>query len=397
MCEACVQSDTFDRATALREIRRRTGWSVPETSTTFDGMPTSDGPLVRFAFFDPEGIVETVRLRHGLAGHRNPPSFQKHDAELFTLEFEAGDAWRVEYRLEISDAAGNTRLIHDPLNPCMSDDPFGGKSIVLREGASDALYLTEPAAQHRSHLRVERVALPCVLGGASEREVAVWQPPAAGDDDELPLIIFLDGSDYVRYARGSTMLENLVGWGRLRPCRAVFVPPVKRDEEYSAHPAMPAWFDALLSALGQTVPIPRHREQRLAVGTSLGALCLLHTAAHNPQAFGGLVLQSGSYFQPATDSMESSFPWFNRIVGAVTHILERGVSAQPLRIAATCGSAGENIRNNDRMMESLARQGVESVSYQRVRDAHNWTAWRNCVGDALMTLLPGPACPPARA
>lgn len=377
MCEACANLERRERAELAAEVRRRTGWPV---------IPASDGSIVRFAFFDHEGLVETVRLRHGIAGHRTPPCFVNRGDGLFTLEFHAGDAVRVEYMFELS-GAGRTRTIHDPLNPLQADGPYGGKSVVLRDGCAEALCVSEPIATHRGELifRAANLGGPGDVDGA--RELAIWQPAGASADDELPLVLFLDGIDYLRLGRMQWVLENTIGWGWMPACRAVFIAPLQRDDEYSANPGTPAWLGHVLDSLRTVINVPANREKRIAVGTSLGALCLLHAASVNESLFGGLVLQSGSFFQRDTDRMECGYPWFERITNAVSHVLSRGLGNAPPRISATCGTAEENIRNNDVMMSRLQERGVNVVRYQRVRDAHNWTAWRNCIGEALMNVM----------
>jgi len=382
MCKVCVQLEA-DQRDAMREtVLRRIGWPC---------SPHSTGSTIRFAFLDHEGLVTGVRLHHGLAGHRNPPAFVDQGDGLFTLDFQAGHAWRVEYQFELLGEGGLSRLIHDPLNPFITDDPFGGKSVVLRNGCADSIWLAEP----RPECLGEFVEWPVDLTGPGDikgvRQAAIWQPPACDASTVLPLLVFLDGTDYVRYGHLRRVLENMVGAGMLAPCRAVFIAPLKRNEEYAAHPAMPSWIEGLLLKVGEAVPLPE-RDQRFAVGTSLSALCLLHAQSVNPDVFGGLILQSGSYFQPTTDTVESTFPWFGRICQAVSHILDHGLGEPVTRIAATCGTVGENIRNNQRMMDTLTRAGTD-VSFQTVHDAHNWTCWRNCVGDALVKLLPGLLAP----
>ena len=49
------------------------------------------------------------------------------------------------------------------------------------------------------------------------------------------------------------------------------------------------------------------------MGASLGALAMLHAHRRSPAAFGGLFLQSGSFFRPRFDAHEPGFPRFGRI------------------------------------------------------------------------------------
>ena len=49
------------------------------------------------------------------------------------------------------------------------------------------------------------------------------------------------------------------------------------------------------------------------MGASLGALAMLHAHRMHPDLFGGLFLQSGSFFRQRLDRYERGFPRFGRI------------------------------------------------------------------------------------
>jgi enterochelin esterase family protein len=46
----------------------------------------------------------------------------------------------------------------------------------------------------------------------------------------------------------------------------------------------------------------------------------------------------------------------------------------------------ENLRNNSAVAEALARQGYD-VDLRRLRDAHNWVAWRDGLDPELLDVL----------
>jgi enterochelin esterase family protein len=58
----------------------------------------------------------------------------------------------------------------------------------------------------------------------------------------------------------------------------------------------------------------------------------------------------------------------------------------PVPTAMTCGVPEENLANNQRMAESLSRLGYP-VGIAAVRDAHNYTAWRDALHPHLTGLV----------
>ena len=121
------------------------------------------------------------------------------------------------------------------------------------------------------------------------------------------------------------------------------------------------------------------------MGASLGALAMLHAHRRYPRTFDALFLQSGSYFRQRTDKVESSFPRYRRIT-RFTGTVIGGAPERPIPIALTSGLAEENLMNNRAVAEALLAQGYPSWLAE-VRDAHNWTAWRDSFDPHLPALI----------
>ncbi len=168
--------------------------------------------------------------------------------------------------------------------------------------------------------------------------------------------------------------------------RAALLAPVDRNEHYSASPA---WSRALVSevlpALQALAPTPPGRRHLVGMGASLGALATLAAARTAPASFGGLFLQSGSFFRSASDPHERSHPRFRRICRFVDDLAARG-SADPVPVAMTCGTVEENLPGNRVVRDALAAQGYR-VGLAEHRDAHNWIAWRDTLDPWLVGLL----------
>lgn len=361
-------------------------------------FPSAEDGRFLFAFVDEEERYASVRLRHGLASHRNPPTLHRCAGGLHMLELAAPFVNRVEYRFETIDHDGVTSLDIDPLNPHTVRDPFAQRSVIANSAYAPPKHVLAPPPQAQGDLESMEIDGPI----GKPWPTWIWSPPRIARTDALPVIVFLDGGDWLQLAAARNILENLVASKSILPCRAVFVKPAARNEEYAVNPRTAKFLaEELPRAMAKHFPWPGEAKNRIAVGCSLGGLCLLYTHFNQPSAFGGLILQSGSFFQPHTDAMESGFPWFGAICDFVSRALG-GAARAPTSRATSPASAGrdipripihmtsgmgeENHVNNLILAEALTRQDF-GVTYRGQPDAHNWTCWRDSVGEGLMRLL----------
>jgi len=192
-----------------------------------------------------------------------------------------------------------------------------------------------------------------------------------------------DGPEYAKYA-GLTRFLDVMSWEeRVPPLRAALIQPVDRDETYSASALYSAALAReLLPAIARHAPHGR----RIGVGSSLGALALLHAWSRHPRLFDGLFLQSGSFFRQRFDRYESLFPRYRRITRFVGTVL-RGLDVdRRVPIALTCGTGEENRANNEALAAALAAQG-HPAWLALVRDGHTWTCWRDGFDPSLPALI----------
>ena len=193
-----------------------------------------------------------------------------------------------------------------------------------------------------------------------------------------PLLVVLDGPDYVRRARLLPVLGRLVEEGAVRPHRVVLVRAGDRLEEFSASTRYARELVAELEALG--------RGRRVGLGSSLGALALFHAHRVAPGSFAGLFLQSGSFFRRRTDPQERRFPRFGRIDRFVAATARSLDCARPVPTTITCGLDEENYANNAALAQALAAQGYP-VDFHAARGVHDWPTWRRALELHLPSLL----------
>jgi enterochelin esterase-like enzyme len=200
-------------------------------------------------------------------------------------------------------------------------------------------------------------------------------------DERGPLLVVLDGPEYVRRTSLLRLLSRLVDEERVPPHRVALVRPDDRLETYSA--SVP-YARALTTALDEVTG--RGRGRRVGLGSSLGGLALLHAHRLEPRAFSGLFLQSGSYFRRRTDPQEGRFRRFSRIDRFVGTVLNPKDRARPVPTTITCGLDEENYENNAAVAQALAAQGY-AVNFHAARGGHDWPTWRRALESHLAPLL----------
>jgi enterochelin esterase-like enzyme len=282
---------------------------------------------------------------------------------------------RMEYKFALPGGS-----VTDPSNPRTAAGPFGDKSwLPLGDYRAPGWLDAEP---------VPSVVVPGPVGKTpvGTVEVAVWTPADAAPDESLPLLLAHDGPEFASYAALAHYAGTMIATGALPRFRVALVPPGKgaRNDWYAASSqyatalvrhVLPAVTKAFASE-----PDP------VLTGASLGALSALHAEWTHPGTFGGLFLQSGSFFMKRTDKQESGFSHFAAVTGFVATVLDSAeCSSRPL-VAMTCGANEENVHNNRVMAAHLMALGLD-VRYDEQPDMHNFTAWRDVLDPGLTTLL----------
>ena len=339
--------------------------------------------VVIFSLPDPDRALTSVRLLQEIRRPRNGPEFQLDENDhVWKVAFIRPNADRMEYQLELEHADGGREVIPDPGNPRTSPGPFGDKSVVELPAYSEPEWVRAeaPPGEERETLITSRILhdrLPTI----------VWSPPDTDPEEPLPLLVAHDGPEYARFSGLSHYLSVMVSRGRLPRLRAGLVGPVDRNNTYSASAAYSrAFAHEILPALDRLAPTPHGRKARVGMGASLGGLAMLAIHRRAPATFGGLYLQSGSFFRQRFDRQESGFVRFRRISRFVGAVLTADDWAHPIPVTMTCGTVEENLANNRAVREALAGQGYDVYLHEN-RDAHNWVGWRDTFDPHLADLL----------
>jgi enterochelin esterase-like enzyme len=347
--------------------------------------PATAGPVVaadavtfRLADPDPRHPLRAVRLRPEVRVPGDQLSFRSASHGVWSLRLPRPAVDRMEYLFELTHADGGTETVCDPGNPRRVPGAFGDKSAVELPGyaAPDWLAAAPPPGA------VTDLALPArsVRGDVHGR---LWAPRDVPAGRPLPLLVVHDGPEYDELAGLTTYLSALIDAGQLPPLRAALLSPGPRDDRYSANGA---YTRALCLAVVPQLRRAVETSSVVGVGASLGALAMLHAQRRHAGTFDALFLQSGSFFHPRHDAHERRFAYYDRVVRSVDAVLRAGGHHAPVPALLTCGGVEENVENNRLMARALRAQGYD-VALHELRDAHNYTAWRDAFDPHLTGLL----------
>ena len=355
--------------------------TVPGEPAAVEGASADDDTMT-FRVADPEQVLAGVRLQQDVGIPADRLDFRRA-GDRWELQLERPPVERLEYLLELRYPGGSSKVVTDPANPRQVRGAFGRKSVLEFGGYAEPGWLQDQADPGTATVfEVPAPALDCP-GQNCTIAVRIWSPAGSPDDEPLPLLVVHDGPEYDALAGLTRYLGAGVAGGWLPKLRAALLSPGQRNNWYSANSRYArALADRVIPVVTQTVA----STVRIGMGTSLGALAMLHAHCRHPGIADGLFLQSGSFFVPTLDSNECRFPYYRRITAFTAALQAGGLPDVPVPVVMTCGEIEENAANN-RFTLALLRSAGYPASLHEVADVHNYTAWRDALDPCLTELV----------
>lgn len=267
-------------------------------------------------------------------------------------------------------------------------DPLNSRRVSNGVGAYNN-YFTMPEARETPLLR-RRAGVPhgtvtrhavdgdhLVVGG--KRTVYLYQPPVA---EPCPLLVVFDGQDYLRRARLTHMVDNLIAQQRIRPIALAMVEHGRqaRFVEYACSDSTVTFLTRCVLPLAREhlmlLDVREHPGAYGVFGASMGGLISLYTALRLPEIFGHVLSQSGA---------------FGLDVGShelvVFDLIRSQEQALSTRIWMDVGRYEFLHSSNETMRDLLVEKGYD-VAYRAYNGGHNYTSWRNDMWRGLEWLFP---------
>lgn len=271
---------------------------------------------------------------------------------------------RVTYRLLVD---GEPRA--DPLNPAGAG---GDRSIAATPdapaqphwpavGPDDILPLPDTRLRWSS----ER------LGG--RRTVRVHPVDGGG-----PVVLLLDGDDWLYLHPAMTAFESAVAAGELEPVTLVFLPAKDREAEFTCRPELwEAVRDELLPLVAGS-GVRADLDRLVVAGQSLGGLSALYAALTFPELVSRIACQSGSFWW-APGAEELPDPLGGPVGGTVAELLRGGSDLSRLRCAFDVGEHETRMLPHCELTESLTERAGATVRVSRSASEHDRAGWRQAL------------------
>ncbi|WP_237565411.1 alpha/beta hydrolase [Ornithinimicrobium cavernae] len=346
-------------------------------------VPIIEGAKCTFLF---RGHADEVHLLHRIVNQpQRVPLRRVEGTSLWYVIIELPFGSRVEYQLELT-RDGHTVQGNDPLNPLVAHSPVGSSSVCQAVG-----YQTPEWTQHDPEARPGELHDLHLPSKALRRETThrLYLPARFRRSSTYPLLVVHDGDDYLNYASMKTVLDNLIHHLDMAETIVVFANPGDRTREYANYaPHARHLVAELVPHLEEHYPVMRRPDGRALMGASFGAVASMSVAFRNPELFGSLLLQSGSFVFTDIGNDHGGGPAFDPVVKFMNRY-----RARPRKIAdrlfVSCGVYEPLIVPNRSMVPVWESTG-STVRYVEARDGHSWENWRDRLRDGLSWIYPGP-------
>ena len=268
----------------------------------------------------------------------------------------------------------------DPLNPRATPNGYGKINQYFYMPAGGPT----PFARRDHSIPRGKVTRHVVWNDSSEliagrhRSVYLYQPPV---DEPAPLLVVWDGSDYLRRARLTVLLDNLIAQQRIRPLALAMIQNggPARTVEYACSDATLGFLNRFVIPLAQeNLHLTDPREGTYGVlGASMGGLMALYTGLRLPQRFSRVISQSGAFSREEYDP--------------VVYELIRYSPVSPLKIWLDVGAYdfSELLKANLALGSLLQERGY-SATLRQYNGGHNYPAWRDDLACGLEALFGQP-------
>ena len=335
------------------------------------GSPVIDGDTATFVWRGRKPVFVAGDFHDW---HGEPLPLEQVSPGLWTRTLKLPRDAYVEYAL--FDVRG--RRVKDPLNHRLTPNGTGAfnHSFSMPGHTPTPLARRPRGPPPRGRVTRHKVETSEFAVGAT-REVFLYEPPVPGP---YPLMVVLDGTDYMRRASLPTLMDNLIREQRIRPMALAMVANggSARTVEYACSEA------TLYLLLHKVLPLAKEKlrlidERRRPgahgiLGASLGGLMALFAGLRAPHIFGRVLSQSGAFAIPDGDSF-------------VVFELARAARSRRLSVWMDCGSFERLTEGNERMLPILKKAGHRAL-YREYSGGHNYPVWRDNVWRGLEWLYP---------
>ncbi len=343
-------------------------------------VPYTQGNQAALLYRGPAGSVAFAGDFNGWNPNQSPGT-QVPGTDLWYRAGPLPTDARVDYKI-VRDGS----WILDPVNPLQQWSGFGPNSelrmpayVFPTETVRDP---STPRGQLSGNVRLTSTVLN------TDVNVRIYTPHGYTPIDELPVVYFTDGHEYLddRLGAAVTVLDNIIAAQDLRPTIAVFIDP--RDPNTNANrrtdqlggsgKAAFADFiaDELVPYVDGNYGTAESADDRVILGTSLGGLFSAFMGARHPDVIANLVIQSPAF-------------WFDSSIYSAYQ--NNPTLADALRIHMHTGTINDD--GGATNMAGILNANGYDYHFETISQGHSWGHWKGQIDDALIDLIGGAPIP----
>lgn len=289
----------------------------------------------------------------------------------------------------------NSKVFKRPFYPFQLDGPNDTALQSIFE-APDAI--PEICAGKREGVAAGSVIKHTLTGQFYEYEHVLWvyTPPDYDPERAEPyaLLFVFDGYLYLEAIQLPTILDNLLAEGKIPPLVCVMLnsEAENRAKELMPNDILPrAIKEEWIPFVRSTYHVSTNRAQNIIGGMSLGGLAAAWNSFKNPDLFGNVMSQSGSFWWfPATNNPQLSNPddieegW---LIRQFAHHVKLDMKFYLDVGRYEHGGEDWSHRNMNRHMRDVLIAKGYSVTYQEYAGYHDHLWWQITIVDGLLALF----------
>ncbi|QNP68742.1 enterochelin esterase [Streptomyces roseirectus] len=296
--------------------------------------------------------------------HEPVPLTRWGDTDCWYAEVPMPERLRVTYQFVAGDDA-----YADPFNPVGAG---GDRSIAATPDAPQQPHW--PAVGADAVLPVPRARVRWASERLGGRRTVRLHPVGGGG----PLVLLLDGDDWLYLHPAMTAFDSAVAAGELPPVTLAFLPAKDRAAEYTCRPELwEAVRDELLPLVAES-GVPADASRLVVVGQSLGGLSALYAALEFPELVSRVACQSGSFWW-TPEAVEAADPLGGVPGGALASRLRDGAQLGGLRVAFDVGEHEPEMLPHCEVVEELVLGAGAEVRVSRAAAGHDRAGWRGAL------------------
>lgn len=211
-------------------------------------------------------------------------------------------------------------------------------------------------------------------------------------DSSRPLIILLDGQIWAESMPVFAALDLLTKQNQLPSAIWLFIDVINSTFRQQELPCNRQFWSAvqteLLPLIQHYVQFSDKPEHTVIVGQSYGGLSALYAGLFWPERFGCVVSQSGSFWWPHTEMVNSVTPPDSMKMGWLTqHVIKQGKCRHPLKIFQEAGRYEPDILYVNEQMKVALEKAGHCVNYHVFNGGHDVLCWRGGLIEGLCWVL----------